>query len=241
MKKFFDKKIYLDFYTDNPKINKYFPIAPTRNHLPDWWKKIPSPTSDCDPDRTIKRCSGFMDFFKNTYTVPLSSEILFDIKDHDYYIEASDGSLDIDYIKNAHPGYQRKNFLPEPLYSHVKVPVRWRGVSSHRLDIIVIPPTWNNDPVFVDTISVLSASKNLYYDISMHWHFMLNKQTNRTFTIEANTPMYQFVPITDKKVVIRTHYDPEKYNKLENFSLISSFGFNSSFYKLKKFMDKRND
>jgi len=239
MKKLFNDTVYLDFYTDSPTIQEYFPISPSRNYIPSWWKKMPSSNGPHDRKRNIKRCSGFMDLFKNTYTVPLSTEILVDIKDNDYYIEPSDNSFNIDQLKSAHPPHQRESFLPEPTYSHVKIPVRWAAVSSNDLDIIVVPPTWVNDPLFVNTINVLSASKNLFYDTSMHWHFMLNKQEDQVFTIEPDTPMYYFAPLTDKKVVVRTHYDPKKYDELQNYLLISSFGFNSNFYKMKKFMSER--
>ena len=238
MKKLFDNTVYLDFFTDNPNMHQYFPISQSRNYLPLWWKDIPSPKASYDRMRSMKRCSGFMDFFKNTYTVPLWSEILVDIKNHDYYIEATDGSINSNDIKISHPPQQRKGFLAEPMFSHIKVPVNWRVESNKSLDIIVIPPTWINDPTFVNKINVLSASKNPSYDMSMHWHFMLNKETDCTFTIEPDTPMYHFVPITDKKVVVRTHYDPEKYGRMNNYPLINNFGFNSSFYKMKRFLDK---
>ena len=240
MIKLFDKNVvYFDFYTDNPKVQKYFPIQPSRNYIPDWWKKIEAPRLNEEVNhRTIKRCPGFMDFFKKTYTVPLSTELMFVIENKDYFIEASDGSIDTNEIKTSHPSYQRGAFFTEPKYSHVKVPVPWVATCSHDIDIIVSSPCYNNSEVFFDKINVLNASKNLFYDSSMHWHFILNKTVNSSFIIEADTPMYHFSPITEKRVIVRTHYDPQKYKELFDFNLLSSFGFESSFYKMKRFLKK---
>jgi len=212
--KFKSKPIYIDFFTNSYHTKELFDISRASLHKPQWWKDIEKKHSDVGiPMRTAKGCAGFLDYFKLSYVVPLPYELYVVIQDREYQLITPDYDNVTEDVFNSHPPYQRGNFLPEERYSHIKLPTKWVVDSNKSIPSLITPPCWSNE-LFVDKISVLSAARNFKYSSSTHWHFILNKNENVSFTLDAGTPCYHFTPITDRKVVVRSHYDPDKFKKI---------------------------
>lgn len=228
--KFKQKPIYIDFFTDSYQTKELFDISKASLYKPQWWKDIEKQHTDIGlPKRTAKRCAGFLDYFKLSYVAPLPYELHIVIQDGQYHLITSNVGNITEDVFNSHPPYQRGNFLPEERYSHIKLPIKWVVDSNKSINTMITPPCWS-DPLFVDKISVLSAVRNFKYISSTHWHFILNKNENISFTLDAGIPCYHFTPITDRKVVVRSHYDPDKFEKITNQKNYD-WSFEGSYFK----------
>jgi len=220
-------------------MKELFDVDRASRHRPQWWKDIETQHDDMGIEkRTAKKCSGFLDYFKLSYIIPLPYDLHIVIQDSEYQLITPDKGNITEEIFNSHPPYQRGNFLPEERYSHIKLPIRWAVDSNESISSMITPPCWNN-ALFVDKVSVLSAVRNFKYSSSTHWHFILNKNENTSFTLDAGTPCYHFTPITDRKVIVRSHYDPDKFEKVRHYKMYD-WSFNGSYLKYLNKLSKRH-
>jgi len=228
--KFKSKPIYLDFFTNNYQTKQLFDISGGNSYKPDWWKKVESRIDHSGIDRrNIKRCAGFLDYFRMSYVVPLPYEVHISINSGRYNLYTPEKGDVTDIVSSAHPPAQRGDYAPEQSYSHVKLPIHWVADCNKDISSIITPPCWT-DSLHLDTVNTLSAVRNFYYSHSTQWHFILNKKHNTSFTLNAGIPCYHFTPLTDKKVVVRSHYDPDKTDEILNRKAFN-WSFSKSYHK----------
>lgn len=226
--KFKNKPIKIDFFTNDYCVYKYFSVYKTGSKKPKWI----STAVDESPGGNINRCYGLNQLYKNTYTIPLWTQAKFNIQDQNWEAQCTSGSNCI----TSHVAEERGTYLNERFYSHVKFVTPWQIKCSENIDFLYFSSSMY-DSVYIDRLHHLPGFRNHYYSPSLTAHFILSKNSNCEFLLEAGTPLQHFIPITSKKVILECHYDENEYKKLDSIKPLN-FGGPSCFYKMKKAIDK---
>jgi hypothetical protein len=233
------KKLTVDFVTNDYKAYEYFSIDKSNKFIPQWWKDIPQQYMDDNFKvkgtrlNTLKRCPGFMDVFRYSYTMPLwtSCEIIVNdkINEEGYSTACADGTL-ID----SHPSYQAGSFLSSNSFIHFKFHTPWNGYSSKSRDLLWnwSPAVWNN-PILLNKLFIPTAFRNFRGGTSTNIHTFMDSSNNDVLYIEAGTPMIHMIPMTDKNVEVKCHFDPDWYSRLQS-SMSTNFATNGAHYARKK-------
>ena len=235
------KKLTVDFITCDYKSYDYFPIDRSNKFIPQWWKDIPqqynNDTFQTKANRvnTLKRCPGFMDVFRYSYTMPLwtSCEIIVDdrVNDQGYSTSCADGSEIA-----SHDPSQGGNFLTSNSLIHFKFDSPWLGYSTKKRDLLWdwAPATWNN-PALLNKLMIPTAFRNFRGGTSTNIHSFMDSSKRDVLYLEAGVPMIHMTPMTDKKVEVKCHYDPDWYKKVVDCTA-GHFSTNSVYYARKKHM-----
>lgn len=233
------KKIIVDFVTGDYKSYDYFPISKSHKFIPQWWKDIPQEyESDIFKTKgmrknTLKRCPGFMDVFRYSYTLPLwtNCEIIVDkrINEEGYSTLTADGSE-----ITSHPASQAGRFMPSNSLIHFKFGSPWLGYSQKSKDLIwnYAPAMWNN-PILINRLIVPTGYRNFRGGSSTNIHTFMNAEVSDAIELEAGIPMIHMTPMTDKIVEVKCHYDPDWWVKIDSV-LSANFSRNNSYYIKRK-------
>lgn len=235
------KKLTVDFITSDYKSYEYFPIDKSNKFIPQWWKDIPqeydSETFKTKANRrnTLKRCPGFMDVFRYSYTLPLwtSCEIIVDdnVNDYGYSTTCADGSEIV-----SHDSEQAGRFMPSNSLIHFKFESPWLGYSSKKKDLLWnwSPAVWNN-PSLLNKLMIPTAFRNFRGGTSTNIHTFMNSSESDVLYLEAGVPMIHMIPMTDKNVDVKCHYDPDWYSKILS-CMPGNFSSNGVYYTRRKNM-----
>jgi len=226
--------IHLDCITNRLNVNEYFKIEHSSNFFPEWWKKLPLEINNKNIaaiQPTMKGCIGFNSFFNQGITIPLWSDFSF-IKSNGgpTFYEFSDKKTEFD----QHQFHQMEGYLNEKEYEHLKIISPWVFSTKQEIKWCWIQNTWalNELKEFTIPPAVVDYKYNNYTHINMFIH----KNTNKSkFLISAGTPLINLIPMSDKKVKIHTHYDPDRFDAVQQLNTRFSY---TKFYNKKKKLTK---
>lgn len=192
--------IKLDAYTcENASYTN--PICELRKHLPEWWKELSSTatTSQNFTTKTMKSCNGFVDYHASALTIPMWTDIVFDIGE-----SIEDGiSCNYDSLQ-VHPFEQRGGYLPAEKYQHVKLIVPWIIECKEDIKFAFVANIWALEnpeyviipPGVIDFKSQHSAHLNMFFPYDGR---------KKQFVIKTGTPIINLIPLTDRKCDIEIH------------------------------------
>lgn len=231
------KQRTVDCLTDDPSAYKYHAISPATNFFPEWWKKIPA--QQLVPGNnglyvdspTIKKCVGFMNLFQRGVVLPLWSSIDIETNDRGYRYSFAKQHYNKDLpLSEHHPDWQYGPTFDKQL--HMKLMSPWFLVQNHYYEYVFQPMTWNTVGQW-NEYTVLPGIMDFKYQNSTNVNMFLEK--NSRITIEAGTPMYQIIPITDDEIIFKNHLvDSKEINRIYN----SRYGTSSNSYRnIKKFYE----
>lgn len=207
--KFIEKPITIDFFTCNPGAYHHAPIVKANKLMPSWIKSVKGQqASDGVPESTVKQCNGFVDYFKNAFTIPLWSDVVLGVSEegNDYWhYRFADQRSEI----QIHPDVQRGTYLPSSKYQHFKLVSPWMAVSSKSVNVHWTSPTWSLDEP--DKIVVLPAVVDYAYTHGTHVNIVIPKtDKDQNIILKAGQPMVNIVPMTERKVNVKCHLVDEK-------------------------------
>jgi len=235
------KKVVVDFITHDYKAYDYFPIDKSNKFIPQWWKDIPQQhdseifKTKANRRNSLKRCPGFMDIFRYSYTLPLwtSCEIIVDdrINEDGYSTSCADGTK-----ISSHDSEQAGRFMPSNSLVHFKFVSPWLGYSPKSRDLLWdwAPATWNN-PNLLGKLIIPTRFRNFRGGTSTNIHTFMDSSTRDVLNLEAGVPMIHMTPMTDSKVEVKCHYDPDWYHRVCSAMNIN-FSKNNSYYTKRKHM-----
>lgn len=224
-------KIVIDAFINVETINDMFPIQASSNYFPDWWKSLPNSFTETDSNGfqspqlpTIKRCDGVNRIYTTGFTIPLWADLLIETREDDtWYYQSSDSSLQLQVHNRIVYG---NNFDRN---MHFKILSPWIVKEKQGVNFVMTNCWWNS----VDAeYFVPNGIMEFKYQSGSHINFF-TKRKNSRFMINAGTPVCQLIPLTDKKVEIRTHV----LDQLEYDRLYKEHTYQNSFigkYKKKK-------
>lgn len=229
---FFKKKeIVFDCFTYDASTYEYAKIAPAVKTIPDWFKSIPSkftaPSQYVDYSEvpTLKSCYGLLEYFKQSFVLPMWSEVVIKTTDTEFFWEFTT-ILDRPV---SHEDIQTNNVFSN-IFFHLKFIPPWQIRCKDDVKVLFVEPFWNScvDQSFFNSFKVQPGIVNFKFSSSPNVNTFI-KKTNNRFKIEHGYPLVQMFPLTEEKVKFCNHLVTlEEYRKM---SLVPP---HTTFHRLKK-------
>ena len=218
---FKSKNIIVDCFTIVGAVAQSYPIKKSSYYTPEWWQTLNNVESFITQNGltinlpTMKTCTGIVKLFKNSWTIPLWS---------DFKIKTSvDGTwnfatptdmpeqlLSLQPIKD-HQSYQYNHAFKKLI--HLKFISPWLMYEKTGVNFLLMGADWTMFDKHPE-LKILSGILSFNLPVLSNINCFLPKQ-NAEFLLEAGTPLAYLIPITDRKVELKTHVltEPE-YRKI---------------------------
>jgi hypothetical protein len=230
-------KIHLDCYTTQPHVYQFTPIVKSSKTIPDWWKELPNEEFTLGKDDqgiltnqsrlNLKNCYGFLEYFQNSICVRHWADLFVETSEEGYNYYCSTGDKPIEHNRQQ----IGKGFED---YHHMKLSSPWIFKEKTGIKFINLGAEWNLDKFSFRVLpGVMEFRVNSFTNVNI----MLPKEQNK-FIIPVNQPLTNFLPLTEKKLVVKNHLiTEEEYKKMSyNPSLVYFHGWRAC-----KNMIKDND
>lgn len=193
----FSKPVIVDCYTDSPYAFEYAKPAKAAEFAPKWWKSLPK-----DDKPNMSRCAGMIDLYRKAFVLPMWSEL--DVSFN------SDGSYNWQYADKlseaeVHDPDQYAGWASESNAEHLKLDSPWYFFCKEDVYFQWTSATWSQDDIF-EYLSV-PATVEYKYQNATNVNLMLAKR-NEKINIPLGRPLVFITPLTERKVVFRTHLIP---------------------------------
>jgi len=224
----FKKDVVLHCYTDKPDVYNFSSVKEAKNFIPEWWKRIPKhyrlPTMGlAGPDlNTMKSCSGFTDLYRQGFMLPMWSDcevVVGETGSDAFRYEYSNGYS----IAQSHPETQRGTQYPTRDYLHLKFESEWRLMCEEDVDFLLTAPVWNYDAP--ESLIVLPGVLNFKYQSSLNINVLFKrKATAEKYLVPFGMPIAHLVPLTERKLVIKTHLvSSETLKRINSITTYTTF------------------
>jgi hypothetical protein len=219
----FNSKEKLEIYSNNIPIEflkNFFKIFP--NNLPNYFKNIPKqcPFSKFRNDKTIKTCSGIVNFYKRSLVFLSPFDIEYVIENETVHVKIPD--LNLGEIK-FHNNNQFLDYINKNIYLCISK-LCFNIFLKSNVPLIITNPAWQfND--FEILPGILNATNPMELNL-----FLPVKKNIKNIFIKQNTPLCMIHTETNKKIEII--FNKNKYNPITNNGL--NYIFSNFKYKLLK-------
>jgi len=218
------KPIIINCYTDRAEVYNYFPVVPNKKIIPDWFKKLKAPYFKTPEDTQInlKLCPGVTGLFKTGFTVPLWSDLFLAVGEkgsEQYRWQYSDCRSSIE----THGAEQYGNYANKTEYLHLKLISPWALHCDEPIEFLATEPFWSfktlkNISILSGVIQFKTQTDN---NINM---FLRREEAKQEILLEAGTPIYTYVPLTERPIKVVTHLvSTEKMQNLKSVGYSMTF------------------
>lgn len=237
---FKSKKIHLDCFTYRQDLYELSPIVKGTKMFPDWWKKLPNSKFNFDEmrlDNTMRSCSGFIDFFRNSVSIPMWTDLALRVDAEEvgnvHWRFSDDETLAI-----AHPTSQYAGYVDDSV-QHLKIETPWQFSTKEDVKWVWSGNPWND--IMLNRVVVLPAVVEYKNQHATALQIMISKQKERNdYLIKHGTPVVNLFPMSDKQVEIHNHLvSLEEYNKLYDKS--KPIVFSKKYSYIKNLCKKKNE
>lgn len=235
------KQIVVDAFTNQAGVHQYFPYERSSRNLPEWWKSLPKTNTYhnngiAHESSTMKRCVGFTELFKNSWTIPMFTDLKISIEDDHWNCITAAGLADSRGHIIIVDSHSRDQFGREfDAYCQFKILMPWLLKEKTGVNFTMIGAYWNQTKL-LDQLYVAPGVLNFKYQSSTNVSFF-TKTENKIITINAGQPLAYLIPMTDKDVVIKSHLVSE--NEYRNMLTTSTYA--SKFVDRYKFNKRITD
>ena len=198
------KKIVVDCFVDNQFFVDNVPITPSIKVTPDWWKSIPSKMNIEEESgvaievATIKRCIGFVDLFKKSFTLPLWSDLRIDNMQEGLRWHFVDGDS---RITSHNPGQWGHNF---PDLRHIKIMCPWIVKEKTGCNFLYMQSTWSMLETESRGLIMPPGVVDFKHQHVLHVNTFLPAET-KSYLFKVGTPLVYLIPLTENEVEFRSH------------------------------------
>jgi hypothetical protein len=210
------KKIVVDCFTANHNAANLFPIDKSNKFYPDWWKKIPLKKEAIAKNgvkfdtHTIRACSGFIDLYSKSITIPLWSDLIIETNSFNinWYFYDLDSSI------TNHPKSQYTSTDDEKLnFLHAKIISPWRFQEKTGVSFVFMEPFWNNRDCLGNYFTPPGVVE-YKYNHSTEINILFPNKVSR-IEMKAGSPMAHIIPLSDHEVIIKNHLITEEEFKFK--------------------------
>ena len=229
------KEIVLDCYTVEASPYNYFPIAKANKFTPEWFKTLKKPTFKKEQFeeeiKNLKECYGFTNYFAKGFVLPLWSDLYLEIapKGSDgVKWQYSDGYSSMQW----HSDEATNGNFSDLEYQHLKLVSPWFFVCSEDIEFLALEPEWYFDKL--DGVHILNGTMDFTVNTATNIN-MFAKRTDEVskLNLMSGTPLYHFIPLTDRKVILRNHLVSQE--KILNLKALNTrVSFSRHFQKKRK-------
>jgi hypothetical protein len=221
-----NKNLIVNCYTNKSEVYNYCPIILANKAIPDWFKALPTPQykgpSSKENVRNLKECVAFLKYFSKGFVLPLWSDLFLEIGPKgttQYRYQYSDCSSEID----IHDENSSNKAILDSEYQHLKLISPWVIRCDEEVDFIALQPEWHFDKLnFSHVLSgVMDFKVNAATNVNM---YVKRQKEQQNFLLKVNTPIYHFVPITERKMVLKNHLvSNEEFRNIQQANVAMSF------------------
>lgn len=247
---FKSKKIVVDCFTDEPGAFEYHPIEKSTSKFPSWWKQLPNHV--LEPSNvgiaiersTMKACDGFLSLYKNSHVLCAWTDIKLRTDNSNYYYYF--GKAPLNTFHNGIASHNRNQF--GPIFDnkiHLKLMSPWYFRQKQSCDFAMMPAIWNDIDNW-NNYTIMPGIGNFKFQHSTNINMFVEKNKTDIF-IEAGTPLYHIIPLTEKQVEFVRHLvTPDELNKIIHSrygTFLNNYKFIKRFHKEGNkcpFRDKRD-
>lgn len=232
--------VIVDMFIDDPMIAETTPALPANRFFPQWIKDMPVEKTQPvviqsgsqqiiqpRPTLTIKGCSGVHNYFSHGIIIPLWTDLSMSVyPDGRFSYVNPEGEFK---VESHWPG-QWEGFEG---YAHMKYVVPWLAKEKTGINFLVQKPVWtvNNNPIWISKMVGAGGITNLRDQHSVHLNIMHEIPAQRQdFFLKLGTPLVHLIPLTEKKVQVKTHV----VSKKELTDMWNSTGVKSFTHAMKK-------
>lgn len=202
------KELILDVFTTDPHVADLLAPNYASKFKPKWWYDTPSsrhiatPTGIITDGNTIKRCRGFKDYYSDASLVlPLWNSFILE-----YSVDGSRFSFASSANKLEYQSEDLRGGLYLKEFHQFKLNSPWRFREKTGINFLFGQAFYNfKDPTeFVMPPAIV----NYKYQNATEINFFVKKPdggSSKRLEFEAGQPMAYLTPLTEKRVVIRTH------------------------------------
>jgi len=237
--KFLEKPITITAFTsvDYSFANTYAPVVPALRFYPKWMKNLPSEKFNLEEFRwnqNVKSCAGIIGTFQSGFIIPLWSDLAISTTENSWKYHYSDERSSLSIHKNE----QATGFFEDHYIFKLHSP--WMLKTSRDLKILVCQPFYStNEKLSYFTPYAINQTTNKILSTNI---FIFCKKEKNSFMIKHNTPILHLIPLTEKKVKIKTEIlndlEFQKINSVQN----TIIQFNrSGFQKIKILNENKKD
>lgn len=217
--------IHLDCFTVRNDVAQFSPIKKSAHFAPEWFKNLPNEFFDDSSfylGGTMKGCYGFLNQISTGFVMPLWSDLILEIgpeNDLSYKWRFSDNESKLD----VHPQFQRGNFLPQEKYQHFKLMSPWAFVCNVDIQWQCLQFPWSKTSM--DEFMAVPGIVDYKYQTGTNINLMFEKTDKKRFVyLHHGHPIYQFIPLTEKKVKHKIQViSHEEMNKIKSSSAATTF------------------
>lgn len=209
-------KITVDCFIDSQIMADTYPIKRGIKHTPVWWQKLPQtcPVTAAGVTQnapTAKKCPGFLSLYKESWIVPMWSDLI--IETHGNYSYNYKYPVSPPWASMmTHPPFQYEGGFKNGL--HFKIMCPWLVIDKKATPFAYVPVTWS----LVDThptLNFLPGIVEFAYNHNLHVN-IIAPMTAERYEFSAGTPLIHLIPLTDKQVEFKTHAVTEtEYRQLD--------------------------
>ena len=208
------KVVHVDCFTCRNTVYQNSSIQYSSHFFPEWWKKLDKSINLNDglvnvDYPTMKSCQGFLDYFGNSLTIPLWSDLAVrvgPINSNKLSWKFSDATTDC----VIHPTFQRgEEYLPDKNYVHLKILSPWLLKCKDDINFSFQGAFWNfKEP---ESVIIPPGILNFKYqsDTNINTFFTREKQ-NKNIFFKFGQPLVQIRPYSERRLKIKTHLIDEK-------------------------------
>lgn len=225
--------ITLDCFTYRTDVHNLHPISKGAKYIPQWWKDLPAfYESNLAPLTTMKKCRGFTDLYDNSIVVPMWTDLVISYDQNGIQYQFADGISEL----ATHNDSQKTGFLEG--HGNFKLTSPWLFKTKKEINFMTFKPVYNY-PAGMD-FEVLPGILNFKYQSVVNMNIALPKVASvKKFMIEANTPIWQLAPMTEKRVEIKNHViSRDEFLNLKNetgtVKFVGSYGYSKKIIQQKE-------
>ena len=225
------------FWTDLKGLPDIVPIRESKHFIPEWFKQAPAflpEENELTAMPTVKRCPGFIDFFKMGYVLPAWCDFHLEISENECEVKTPGDAFPVSF----HGSTQFKNYLPEHAKKNVKLIFKphspWRVKTPKGVKMLQLPMLYHFNPEFY----VLTGVIDTYIEHELNPQLIFNRAGE--FFIKRGTPLSMYIPIRTEEfdVVIREQTQEDTDAEGKQVYAITSV-FNNKFRKYEKIEECR--
>tara|TARA_R110000803_G_C11885161_1_gene310261 strand:- start:3 stop:803 length:801 start_codon:yes stop_codon:yes gene_type:complete len=213
-----EEPIYLDCYTYSHYAYNHAKIEHSRKYFPEWFKDTDSYFVDGEKNKiaTIKHCRAFMDYYSTGIVIPLWGEVeitVHPLGDERVFTWRS-SNPDFDLHCGNHGTNQWGTFSSKKL-QNIKFASPWLFKTVEPVNFTWSQPTWSQPETFNGFIglpAVMQFKSQMFTAVNYVVELTAEEQA---FNLQPLTPLAILHPMTERKVMIRTHLvTQEKWDRM---------------------------
>lgn len=214
---FIRKKVVVDCFTNLPSIVDQFPLQRGLKTSPTWWKELaPSNSREIPPYGisrdvpTMKACRGFLDLYRNTWVLPLWTDLILKTYDSGAYQFLIPYQSNGEMITQHAPEDYGNNFGD---FIHLKLISPWLMFEKLGIKFGYFGADWSTLKTEPD-VRILSGILDFKNQHSSNINLFVPKK-DKTYNFSAGMPLVHIFPMTERNVEFRAQYVPdEEYREI---------------------------